>query len=202
MAQFPTKEAEILALAQDLTAGLTAETTTYPALPVSTDELKADTSAYIAARDAAVSAQAAAEQATAAKDEALQTLSDNMKTDLRYAENTVRFDDDKLKRLGWGGRKARTSLIVPGQCRSLESPRQGEGWIYLDWKAPSDGGKVAAYKIQRRQPAETAWTDIGMAVESEITLTDQDRGKQWEYRIIAVNKAGEGEPGNTVAAVL
>ena len=41
-----------------------------------------------------------------------------------------------------------------------------------------------------------------MAMESEITLTGQARGKEWEYRVIAVNKAGEGEPSNTVMAVL
>jgi hypothetical protein len=41
-----------------------------------------------------------------------------------------------------------------------------------------------------------------MAIESETTLTEQERGKEWEYRIVAVNKAGEGEPSNTVMAVL
>ena len=82
------------------------------------------------------------------------------------------FDDDKLKLIGWGGRKAKTSLQAPGQARALEAPRQGEGWIFLDWKAPSDGGKVAAYKIKRRQRPSGPWTDAGMSIESEITLSD------------------------------
>lgn len=31
---------------------------------------------------------------------------------------------------------------------------------------------------------------------------NQERGKEWEYHVIAVNKAGEGQPTNTVMAVL
>ena len=43
-----------------------------------------------------------------------------------------------------------------------------------------------------------------MGIESEITLSAQERGKEkeWEYRVIAVNKAGEGQPTNTVMGVL
>lgn len=37
---------------------------------------------------------------------------------------------------------------------------------------------------------------------SDVTLSDQERGNEWEYRIIAVNKTGEGELSNTVMAVL
>ena len=35
---------------------------------------------------------------------------------------------------------------------------------------------------------------------SEVTLSNQERGKEWEYRVIADNKAGEGQPSNTVTA--
>ena len=72
----------------------------------------------------------------------------------------------------------------------------------MDWKEPIDGGKTAAYKIQRRERPAGPWTDVSMAIESEITLSDQTRGTEWEYRVIAVNKAGEGVPSNTVMAVL
>ena len=39
-------------------------------------------------------------------------------------------------------------------------------------------------------------------VITEITLVDQERGKEWEYRIVAINRSGEGEPGIIVMAVL
>ena len=70
------------------------------------------------------------------------------------------------------------------------------------WPKPIDGGKPAAYKIQRRERPEGPWTDANMALESEITLSDQTRGTEWEFRVIAVNKAGDGVPSNTVMAVL
>lgn len=202
MAQFPRTEPQIVILAHDIATGLGANPAVYPSPPVAAADLQAGIEAYNTARNAAVAATAAAEQATAAKNEALQALTDDMKADLRYAENTVNYDHDKLELLGWGGRKAKTSLEAPGQCRTLEAPREGEGWIFLDWKEPVDGVAVAAYKIQRRPRPEGSWTDAGMAMESEITLTGQTRGKEWEYRVIAVNKAGEGEPSNTVMAVL
>ena len=36
--------------------------------------------------------------------------------------------------------------MMVGQARTLEAPRQGDGWVFLDWKEPVDGGKVAAYR--------------------------------------------------------
>jgi hypothetical protein len=84
----------------------------------------------------------------------------------------------------------------------LEAPRQGEGWLFLDWKEPVDGGTVTAYKIQRRLCPDGAWFDVGTALETEITLNGQERRKEWEYRVIAINKAGESETSNTVMAVL
>ena len=50
---------------------------------------------------------------------------------------------------------------------------------------------------------EGAWSIAGMAMQSQITLHNQERGKEWEFRVIAVNKIGEGMPSNaTVMAVL
>ena len=82
---------------------------------------------------------------------ALEDMVEAMKSDIRYAENTVNYDDDKLKLIGWAGRKAATPLAVPSQTRLLEAPKQGAGWLFLDWKKPSDGGAVSAYKVMRRE---------------------------------------------------
>lgn len=202
MAKFPKREADIVALGQEVVAGLTAYAAVYPSPPVAPADLESRMTAYIAARDAAIEARAVAEAATAAKHEALRAFVADLKTDLRYAENTVNFDDDHLKLIGWAGIAPPTPLPPPGQPRTLEAPRQGEGWVRLDWKAPSDGGAVAAYKIERRGRTDGAWHDVGIALTTEITIGDQERGKEWEYRIIAVNKAGAGDPSNTVMAVV
>ncbi len=53
-----------------------------------------------------------------------------------------------------------------------------------------------------RSNAANAPPLVGLAIDSEATLNNQERGKDWEYRVIAVNKAGEGVPSNTVAAVV
>lgn len=47
----------------------------------------------------------------------------------------------------------------------------------------------------------SAKTVYFMAV-TEATLVEQPKGKELEYRIVAVNKAGEGEPSNTEMVVL
>ena len=153
-------------------------------------------SAYTTAKNAAVAALAAAENATGSKDDALEALTDAMKSDIRYAENKVNYDDDKLKLIGWAGKKAPTELQPPGQARLLEAPKQGEGWVFLDWKAPVDGGTPSAYRVTRRERPAGAWEDVGTAVESESTLVEQPRGKELEYRIIAINKAGESRATN------
>ena len=202
MARFPRTEAEIVALAQDIIGGLTANSATYPAPPTAPADLQALLDSFVTLSDDAVAARAVSEQATATKEAGLEEMTNAMQSVLRYAENTVEFDDDQLKLLGWGGRRARTPLELPGQPRTLEAPRQGDGWIFLDWKKPADGGQVAAYKIERREVPDGAWLEVKTAFESETTLTGQERGKQSEYRILAANKAGDSTPSNTVSAVL
>jgi hypothetical protein len=151
MPRFPEKEADIAALAERLVSGFRSNLALFPAMPVSWILLSIKKSTFRARRSDAIAAQAAAEQSIADKDDALEQLIDALKSDLRYAENTVDFDDDKLKLIGWSGKETPTALIPPGEVRQLEAPKQGEGWVFLDWKQPADGGRVSAYKIQRRQ---------------------------------------------------
>jgi len=55
--------------------------------------------------------------------------------------------------------------------------------------------------MRRERPAEL-WEDAATAVITEATQVEQPRGKELEYRIIVVNKAGEGESSNTAMVVL
>ncbi len=205
MPRFPKNQADIVALAELINAGLKDNPAIFPAPPVSWLMIRIKKVQFVGVRGLALSASAAAEEAITAKDEALQELIEAMKADIRYAENTVDFDDDKLKLIGWAGKKAPTALPAPGQSRLLEAPKQGGGWVFLDWKQPADGGKPAAYKVQRRVGGggpDGAWADVATAILSEITLVDQPEKTEIEYRVIAINKAGEGTPSNTVLVVL
>jgi hypothetical protein len=114
----------------------------------------------------------------------------------------VNSDDDKLKLIGWPGNQTPTAFAPPGQTRQLEAPKQGEGWVFLDWKQPVDGGRFIAYNIHRRNRTDGAWQDVATAIETESTLVDQPKGKELEYRVIAINKSAKGQPSNTVMAVL
>jgi len=137
---------------------------------------------------------AAAEQATTTKDEALEDLTDAMRADLRYAENTVDFDDDKLKLLGCRKR---------GLCPRFLPAAATRG--------PTRSNAANGPRVPGPSPA-SPWTNrvrrISTAAQTEATLTSQERGKESEYRTCRfgrrshVNKTGEGMASNTVMAVL
>lgn len=137
MPRFPKKEVEIIGLAERVWRGLLSNRPIYPNPPVHPISLRFKAMIYRCYRENLIAKQAAAEQATTAKDEAPEELVEAMKADIRYAENTVDVDDDKLKLIGWTGKKAKSPLALPGQVRLLEAPKQGEGRVFLDWKTPA-----------------------------------------------------------------
>nr|VFK39128.1 MAG: hypothetical protein BECKSD772F_GA0070984_10343 [Candidatus Kentron sp. SD]VFK39853.1 MAG: hypothetical protein BECKSD772E_GA0070983_100464 [Candidatus Kentron sp. SD] len=104
--KFPKVEALILDLGQEMSAGFAANTETYPAPPVSVADLNAAIAAYEEIRDELVAAQAKVKLLVEKKKEVMDTLVHDMKSNLRYAENTADYDDGKLKLIGWSGRKS------------------------------------------------------------------------------------------------
>lgn len=202
MARFPQTEPEIAALALLVTQGLGQATEDFPSPPVSPEELQTKLDAYNAARAATVVAETAFREQHSVKDDTLEELVDGVKANLRYAEVAVRDRPEKLSQLGWGARRSGSSLEVPGEVRDMSVRAEGDTWVVFDWKAPVNGGAVAAYTIQRRNRDGGSWEDVGTSVDAEELLSNQPRGVELDYRVLAVNKAGAGPPSATVTVVL
>jgi hypothetical protein len=57
-------------------------------------------------------------------------------------------------------------------------------------------------KIQRFVKDSGRYSDIATSVSTKAELIDQPRLTDMEYRVIAINKAGQSPPSNTVTVVL
>lgn len=115
----------------------------------------------------------------------------------------------KLTEIGWGP-PGDPQSVVPGQPRTLEAFPQQQTALSLDWKPPvaGSGGAVAFYRVERQtktlagQVTEAWGVWSTQAVKSELTLTGLARGVEYEFRVVAVNAAGDSIASNTAAAVL
>ena len=202
MAQFPNSESDVATLADEMIAGLAEHSDIYPDPPVTIEHMSGVRDAYAQARTDLLTRQTVAKAARTSKDNVLGHLAAAMKKNIRYAETTVGAGSEQLGLIGWGPRRTPTPLAAPGQAHDLVAAYQGEHTVDLEWKAPATGGKPGAYRVMRRERPAGPWLDVATALTTQIHLTDQERGKEFEYRVIAANKSGEGEPSNTVVVVL
>lgn len=202
MTQFPRAEPDVAALALALTQGLIESAADFPAPPVPPSELEAMLGGYNTALAAIVVAEGALRDRQVAKDKAFEHLSEAMKADFKYAEFAVRDQPEKLSQIGWGSRRNGQALEAPGEVRDIKIRSEGDTWLVLDWDAPVDGGAVAVYKIQRRKRDGGAWEDILTSMATEQIISNQPRAVELEYRVLAMNKAGAGQPSGTVTVVL
>lgn len=201
MARFPQTEPEIAALALVVTQGLREAAEDFPAPPVPADELQTRLDRFNTALAATVAAENTFREQHAEKDDALEDVVDGVKATLRYAEVAVRDKPEKLSRLGWGPRRSSSALQTPGEVRDITIVAEGDTWAILRWKPPVDGGAPAFYRIQRKREG-APWEDAGTATGAEQLMSNQPRGVELQYRVLAVNKAGTGQPSATVTLVL
>jgi len=132
-----------------------------------------------------------------------------IKQDLAKIERYTMDKPKELQVIGWDTMAKAQPLDPPGIPRYLETVYEGKGTIELDWKRPASvsGGPVNSYIILRRdKPAPGQpfgpWQETQAAIQEVVGLTNQPRGIDLEYRIVAVNETGNSAPSNTVAAVL
>ena len=206
MPNFPKREADAIALADAMIAGYQSNAAVFPHADV--PGLQALRTGYQTAKNAQVDAEAKALLMTEGKDEALVALEIQMKVQLRQSEVDTADDAQKLGLIGWGPKALAQPSNPPGQPRDLDPVIQGPTTLFLDWKppAPGPGGRVRTYMIERREQvsggAFNEWHQVAIALDSEITLTDQPRTVQLEFRVIAVNNGGNSVPSNTADVVL
>ncbi len=199
--KFPAKEADVMMLAEQMSAGFSKNSSLFPTLPVSIGELKGTISSCILTMNNCIAARAALDKASEAKKVNYEKLVGIMKKELRYAENTASGDEAMLATIGWSVKKTATPMTPPEACYSLTVEKEGKGWLSLSWKKADKGGKPSAYTIEKRTQ-EGDWEEVGSAVETKKDLVDQPRGLPIYYRVVGFNKAGTSAPSNTVEVTL
>ena len=76
--------------------------------------------------------------------------------------------------------------------------------VHLVWKPPAfDGGtKIIKYIVEKREVKpddfgdDDDWDEVMETPECEANLYDLDTGKEFEFRIRAVNEVGKGDPSD------
>jgi len=200
--RFPTREADVAALARQIISGFKEKPDDFPSPPLDIAELEACLDDYEKTHADAVQARAAAAGAYKLKDEALRNLIYGMKSCLRYAEHAVRYNGNKLKAIGWRKRRDAAPPSVPGQARNLKIKREGPGWICLEWKKPEDGGVVTTYQVELYDLDEHEWQTVEICFDTMTVLVDQETKVDLVFRVVPINKTGAGLASNTVTAVL
>lgn len=81
----------------------------------------------------------------------------------------------------------------------------GKNYVELSWTPPAnDGGsKITNYVVEKRPVGSNQWTKASpyTVVDNTATVTDLPENGEFEFRVKAVNKAGEGEPSSTTGRV-
>lgn len=212
MPRFPARRADKDALYSAIVAGVTANPTDYPSGPGQPFALTAF-NGFITTKNTAKNTRQNEEGqfrvAVAAEGTAYNNTDNEARRLINLAIATHGVNSPKLLLIGWGPIGEGQS-VVPGQPRTLEAVVQGPGDCFLDWKnpAPGGGGEVDFYRVERRkrtlQGQQTedwgAW-QVTTTV-SEINLSGLDRGVEYDFRVIAVNSAGDSAPSNVVTVVL
>lgn len=204
--KFPSRENDVVRLAETIITGLTEHAGDFPSLEP--EPLQAVLTVYKQKRDSFTEAQALTKTTVVQKDDEMTNLVDFMKTVLKRAEADVASDPEKLAEIGWGPRQEPQPIQVPASPTELHPIAEGQGSIWLKWEKPaSDGGPVRSYIVERHdQQAQGGnfgeWTCVGTSYNCEINLLEQPTDVRVEYRVKAANAAGESMSSNTVSVVL
>ncbi|CAD6198887.1 unnamed protein product, partial [Caenorhabditis auriculariae] len=93
---------------------------------------------------------------------------------------------------------AKNPYKPPGKPRNMEVVDVDKDHCTLSWEPPEDDGNspLTGYIVERREKSEKDWYSLGQTPANVTEMVDEKvvEGKEYYYRIKAVNKAGPGDP--------
>ncbi|MCK4629141.1 MAG: fibronectin type III domain-containing protein [Sedimentisphaerales bacterium] len=208
MAVFPKTESSVYDLALQMMNGLNEHGDVYPSItPEAQMALATAIGTYNTARNTQANTQSIAKNATIAKNEKQDLLEEEMQKIIYLAEHDCMNDPGNLDYIGWSDRKTPTPLVKPSQPGELTPAYEGPGTLTLTWDKPASGGAVSSYRIERSDQPEGGgvpgpWTLITTSYSENVTMQNQPRGIEMQYRAIATNAAGDSMPSSIATVVL
>ena len=95
--------------------------------------------------------------------------------------------------------------VPPSSPGMPEVKRVGKNYIELAWPTPTnDGGsKILGYVVEKKPVGSDLWTKATpfTILDNSITIGDLPENSEMEFRVRAINKAGESEPSSTTGRV-
>lgn len=201
--EFPTKQAEISVLANQMVKGYQRHFTDFP--HVNFVWLMIAHAQYRGALNQQIETRASVKRATADRRQKLQVLVRTMKQCLKKSQVDTKNDPKKMALIGFGPQRNETPTSPPNCPRNLRAVTQSPDQVKLRWDKPETGGPVENYLIESRKRLNGTfgpWQLSETSYDPEITLPNQPTGVRLEFRVVSSSKAGKSLPSNVVAVVL